>query len=775
MALFCARYLTSSPFKSGLVLQTVRSQVVTGYYGFQDYAVTSWWRHGQRLLESRSEIDKIGAELYDTTVSAIEQVVTEYTAAVTVISDYSESDLMRHFRILSDDARKWPGNVSLESRTRIISTVIEDVLLGTVGTEALSGGATHLYGPLRYKCHKPWCQEFSIGFRHQGRRKSHTLEHDRPLRCSIDGCFMNELGFSTEAELKRHAERVHSTETATRPKFFASRQAHNSKPPDIRKAAAKGDLSAVKSYMSAVVDVRAPPEKEIRGKALQLAAKNSHFDVCQNLLEQGADPNYRGNDSDSYTPLHAAAIVDDADITHLLLLQPTTDPSIRNRLSRTAVEEAILHDSFKSLSVFIAKGFVASVPEYSGSYLDAAIQLGKRQAAKVLILEGNLDFGQEYKQNPSIFSNASRQGWADVVELLLATGCFDTNIRAALRQARLEGHSETISVLHQALTTSINYEAVLGIGGMLDLHCAIFWADAVTFDRLIRLESTDVNAVFHGIPAEMKNLEAEISPGTPLATPFGIAVWAVRERTVFNVEPPEYLEDSYRLFSRLLDDCRLDLQHLCLQSRVTILQWLATHLTSSTPTFDRMHARGFRMPWAAIEVAWEQPGFCTRLKRLVTKDPNEESISVRIDNLLPTILGVKLVKATLGRPDGYQLLSLICENSELAEAILCFGARSGWNFDFQGEPEILMAAYGSGRPQLLLNLLLAGFDGNKALRDASFAGMAELAKAIMFTGLIDPRATDEYDKSAIDLAREQGHDSIVGFLEAFGPTSVPGS
>lgn len=51
MAIFCSRYLVSSPLNHS-VRDRIHDFAISGYYGFQDYAVACWYHHVGFVLNS---------------------------------------------------------------------------------------------------------------------------------------------------------------------------------------------------------------------------------------------------------------------------------------------------------------------------------------------------------------------------------------------------------------------------------------------------------------------------------------------------------------------------------------------------------------------------------------------------------------------------------------------------------------------------------------------------------------------------------------------------
>ncbi|KAH8592598.1 hypothetical protein B0O99DRAFT_716361, partial [Bisporella sp. PMI_857] len=279
MALFCARYLTSRPFALGLSGSEIRKHAIMGYYGFQDYAAAFWWKHAHRVTEKATEID---GDLYNGTLQAVSRAMEAYGSFNNSVPEPGRccTDTVS-FRLneLAEDAREWENNFKIKFRTRAIRNTIE-VLLSEENFSEMS--ILTLYGTVRYKCPKPWCQLFYRGFERREDRDQHLLEHDRPFRCSIEGCYRNEIGYPSESDLSQHTARLHSTQSTI---HFALPRFSKTEPQVICSAATTGDLAKVKACLLAGIPINTKMSKG-RKTPLYLAAAKGHIHICQYLLER---------------------------------------------------------------------------------------------------------------------------------------------------------------------------------------------------------------------------------------------------------------------------------------------------------------------------------------------------------------------------------------------------------------------------------------------------------------------------------------------------------
>jgi hypothetical protein len=109
---------------------------------------------------------------------------------------------------LKDDGRDWESAFPTENRIKPIRDCIE-TLFSAPGTQNLEDMG-ELYGRLRYKCTKPWCHFFLLGFETAAARQNHISQHERPFRCDIEGCYGCQIRFSKMPDLARHNSRLHA-------------------------------------------------------------------------------------------------------------------------------------------------------------------------------------------------------------------------------------------------------------------------------------------------------------------------------------------------------------------------------------------------------------------------------------------------------------------------------------------------------------------------------------------------------------------------------------
>jgi len=449
MALFCSRYLSSSPFALGLSTSEITKHAMTGYYGFQDYAAAFWWKHARLVIDKAAEI---GKDLYHLTLQAVAEAMTEYGDCKDRLSPDRNRCLTDAVQAIlmgsATDAREWESNFKIELRTREIRNGIE-TLLGERGSAETSDSVLMLYGAMRYKCPKPWCHAFSNGFESREDRHRHLLEHDRPFRCSVEGCYGNEIGFFSRADLDEHSERFHLNHSAVQ---FSSPRLFKPSSKAMLVAATKGDLAQLSACVSAGIPIDESRTGREGNNTLYLAVENGHIHACQYLLEQGANINSLVNDH-GRTALHAAALEDNAELTHFLLSRPQIDSKLKDYDGYTAAGRAAQLHRNKSLYVFICRGLASRLGQgrsQNHTCLDIALEYGNLKGAE-LFSNASLDLNKESGLD-FLLHRASRSGFAAGVKSILCSGRVDIDAvdgsgRQALHHACERGHNSVVELL----------------------------------------------------------------------------------------------------------------------------------------------------------------------------------------------------------------------------------------------------------------------------------------------------------------------------------------
>jgi len=288
MALFCTRYLASSPFDLKLSAQEVIECARSGYYGWQDYATTFWHHHIKALLASpTSDTPRFGGD-----------IVAAVTAFITKLGIHTEdessvnSTLPLSSASIQDVVSKWDHDASssqnLAQRTDFIRKVIETMDASKLDDKQQAVFSS-LHGVCRFKCAKPHCYHFAIGFRSRSNRDQHIAEHERPLKCRAEFCYARTFGFASPSALEAHEKHQHPSASSSSSNGLFPNPKDKRSSHDIWTACSAGDLDAVKRLIAIGVDVQKPQRTSISGLTpLVLAARNGNFGICRLLVEQGA-------------------------------------------------------------------------------------------------------------------------------------------------------------------------------------------------------------------------------------------------------------------------------------------------------------------------------------------------------------------------------------------------------------------------------------------------------------------------------------------------------
>ncbi|KAL6400884.1 hypothetical protein AUP68_16602 [Ilyonectria robusta] len=281
MAIYCSQYLSSHPFAEGLCAVDIEESALTGYYGLLDYALAFFQHHADFILTVNS-----GSNI------ALRQNVIQSMHHLLPYSLYEpdeESNLTATHVAVQLRIAKWLSfsgdSSSIQMRIAAIRKVIE-----AIDYSALNDGTQRAFldlnGLERFKCPKIRCLKFASGFQNQQERNLHLLEHDRPFKCSTEGCYARVTGFPSKCDLDSHSQRLHA-HPADSTLFSRSRR---NEMPDIHSAASRGDLESVKTLHKQGASLTATATSKSSKTPLVLAVRNGHYHICEYLLQQGVDP-----------------------------------------------------------------------------------------------------------------------------------------------------------------------------------------------------------------------------------------------------------------------------------------------------------------------------------------------------------------------------------------------------------------------------------------------------------------------------------------------------
>ncbi|KAL8397195.1 hypothetical protein RB594_004058 [Gaeumannomyces avenae] len=325
MLTFCCQYLKSPAF-SAPVPQTVREEhAMTGYYAFQEYAASYWHDHVMLLRQHAANLPP------ETVRPALDALSGFLNASFRATQDGQDRTALHGLGPDSNLLDNAAGLNPEPSERNKLFLVQSWVSLTREAIKAARRGTRHLqdvdlekfYGPERFKCPRPWCDFFHLGFRKQSELEQHIDAHTRPFRCNVEGCEVSSLGFESKPTLDRHNERFHKPRSDDErfPRAVSSKGGHHA---ELFRAIKEGNLINVKELMVPQnrkwlfrEDIHGNPSTAVT--PLIHAIRCGQFKICKYLLESGAKVMYHRSISTDITPLREAIRASDTALLDLLL------------------------------------------------------------------------------------------------------------------------------------------------------------------------------------------------------------------------------------------------------------------------------------------------------------------------------------------------------------------------------------------------------------------------------------------------------------------------
>ncbi|KAJ3548304.1 hypothetical protein NM208_g1070 [Fusarium decemcellulare] len=282
-ALFCSRYLVSRPFHEELPDQAVGDFALSGYYGFLDYAVAFWTHHLSSALKGLNSLP-------NESHPRIHSFAARTFPAFDTPDSNSPSSSRREIQEVQSMLQDWCGNISkcnLAKRLSIIRNAVESIRISDFD-DKVKAVFVALNGTPCFKCPKPDCHNFNIGFIKSKDRDSHLNNHERPFKCSVPGCYFEIVGLRSQAELQTHSKFQHP-DPGLLPLFPKPKlKSTPKKKVGIFEACANGDLDSVQAYLDlgGNVNKRHPRQPELT--PLVMAARHGQTLACGLLMDNGA-------------------------------------------------------------------------------------------------------------------------------------------------------------------------------------------------------------------------------------------------------------------------------------------------------------------------------------------------------------------------------------------------------------------------------------------------------------------------------------------------------
>lgn len=334
MLTFCSRYLKSAPFTKPATLQVRKEHAETGYYAFQEYAAAHWWDHAD-ALESTPPPGH-DHETFQAAVVELADLLVHYDKACElsreslIMADQSPDGNLRNILAKLDTSPSERSRHFLfEHHISLAREAVNTLHSSTSGQESQSSSnrIETMYGPPRFKCPKPWCAQFHLGFDTDAGLQEHTNAHERPFRCPHADCPASTLGFQSQDALTRHDKSSHRVENVAL--FPTTAHPGTSAYALLCRAIHEGSLERVKQLLSSVNIKEALGERTDGSmkkgvNPLILAIRRGNLQICKCLLGAGAIVNYKSR-SNHITLLGEAIVSENIEIFRLLLSQDGVD------------------------------------------------------------------------------------------------------------------------------------------------------------------------------------------------------------------------------------------------------------------------------------------------------------------------------------------------------------------------------------------------------------------------------------------------------------------
>lgn len=818
-ALFCAQYLTSHPLRLG-VERDIQECALKGYYGFHDYATAFWWNHVDKLIEARGNVR---FDIYHRTLQSVAKLLKAYLISTDMCGEELEDveAIALRFSELPRPPREREKVLSLQVSTERVRDAIEAIKeTGDKTNIADEMSALPLYGSIRYKCPKPWCGLFSTGFATREQRRDHINEHDRPFRCSTEGCHHVDIGFPTESGLDQHIKRHHTQPEIT---LFPKPRKSGKQKGNIFTAIEGGDLDTLKDLVASGGNIN-KMKRTAKGEKtlLMLAVEHGHLDVCKYLLDGGAEANFPAV-LDGESILHKAIRRDDVEIIELLLKQdkialgvtvqrlPAPNlaaakdysyslPFFRVMKPRSLGERASLGQETQEEQVnaaqvlsreltstmSISKSFIDALSKASNNILRLLVPLewpepeGKNQtvswctllhvachrgevrlARRLISLDREPDRHDHTGRTP--LALAADIGSIDIVSTLLKSGRvkltrLGTDEESVLAKCAKYNHRITENIL-KADPSLVNQSDP---DGKTLLHYALHAGNKELIRYLIIHTDVDPNTLLRSHPS-YERLSRHIDPAfrTPFIMALELGSEAGHRRGSIEVaNESEWNADWFELiWQALLASNKVDFSSLECREE---LQYLA-----SAAKIGNEH-----LTWALIEKgllsSWKGPHrnqeHIAELMVALKEDIELLMAAASNENLLDDALRILIGTQTSGKREG-GFITMIKSNFRVAKEVFMCGSIVA----DQNTPEenrfAIEEAVRRKEDALVQKMIHGGFDGNIALLLAAEKGSKEMVEAILQTGMVDLNARNGKGERPHQVAYVHGNFAIYSRLK----------
>ena len=352
----CLEYLGSSPLALSTSDEEVEERLKEGYFAFHEYASVYWFHHLLYVNEHRFVDDSdFCTSLADRFRKFVERYATAESIQLSEVSGHPVQ-MLSLLKKVPEKARDRNKCFDIEWRTLRIRRQLE-FLAEHLGPDTAERRSIHvMYGMRLFKCPKLDCKMFLEGFATRAPRDKHIDQHDPPYLCVQRGCPFQSLGFETGNQLERHIRNAHITGEDNEMLFPQPPRKH---PDTLCKAAARGDVVALKTLLKQGADVNQTSRPKGGETPLIMAAQKSRLQACKILLEASADLNFIGpRGTLRTTALHAAIANADIEMVQYFLAKEDVNANILDGASRTPIELAARTGKVALMKILIASNKV---------------------------------------------------------------------------------------------------------------------------------------------------------------------------------------------------------------------------------------------------------------------------------------------------------------------------------------------------------------------------------------------------------------------------------
>ncbi|KAK4166950.1 hypothetical protein QBC43DRAFT_312675 [Cladorrhinum sp. PSN259] len=224
------RYLCFAHIAVAEKVMDMDAAILSGQYGFYDYAVATWVPHLLAWLPEApsEEISVLGEDIeaflnlhyHETEGSAkfkVSKTMEEKLRAFRRLPCFASlaQAVMWSRKLLlvdnhKDDSPDSNHLLDFPTITENVRSALENLVVGDQDDTVQQ--LHKYYGADLFKCPKIYCPHFYKGFSSPDDRDKHVNRHDRPYRCPHEGCWTFTFGCATKADLAKHMLQTHGNQ-----------------------------------------------------------------------------------------------------------------------------------------------------------------------------------------------------------------------------------------------------------------------------------------------------------------------------------------------------------------------------------------------------------------------------------------------------------------------------------------------------------------------------------------------------------------------------------